>query len=914
MTQLTNLDTTDLTDWLTRVTQTIDRSLRDPVRTEAAAALRAGLHETKVSLHVLTQLALLEDCLRVAHLALEADGIIEDVELTRITDLVGIAAPRFFAVLPHYEAFGDGATTPAEVVQFLRLHRADTGPFGFASSDHWRGLHLARRVEQHTRNASPLREHERMLARVMDEVFSGRASEVERSARRRLRDLFEPTPTSGLDPRAVAFCRPDGPEVFASIAHGSQIHDRDAFDVESIHADARDIFHRQVERATTPEQHSRGFGRTLLLLGDSGAGKTHLLRALRTQTHSGRRGYVGYMQMTSEVGDYGRYVLRNLIDSLERPYDPPALSESGLMYLSNAVAEGRADIPRDALEMLRAAELSPDQLDSVIGTMIDHVVRTDGLAHLETDLLHALFLLQRRDPALQRRVVKFLRCESLGGHDRKMLGGLTPRDQPEDPLRTIRQLGTIMYELSDAALVVLVDQIEDTIPDGQTATRIQQAFDNLRAVSDSVPSAVVVIACLTDVYDAIKPKLSKSVVDRLELDPAPVRLASLRETPEIEQMLVKRLENLYSAFDVPWRDDEPYYPFTSQQIEAVNRLRARDCLAKFREFHTACIAAHAIVAAPGTATTLPELRFPVLVPPPRPLPVEPAQHATPLPLPPLPPPPPPEPRLNAQLERAWNDALVAAADLPDAEDDAGILALIDEGLRAAAYEHGTPITVARESKQLVITGDRLSRRIVEMCNRGAQGGRLGTQLEALRKRATGDTIPFAIRSSDWKFRPKTRISEQVGELLAAGGRIVVVEEHDLRAIVAARVLATANPPGFADWWRASKKLAALRFIRELLDLDRVPAAPPAPAPAPAPLQLVSPPSRPTPVPTMPPPLRVSAPHVAFDPDRIRLGTTTTMRAEPIYLPLEQVKTHVAFLGTTGSGKTTAATRAAAQRP
>src|SRR5262249_4431989 len=108
---------------------------------------------------------------------------------------------------------------------------------------------------------------------------------------------------------------------FSSVAHGSQIHERDPFDVESIHADAREVFHRQVVRATTPEQHQYGHGRTLLVLGDSGSGKTHLLRALRHQVHSQRLGYVGYMQMTSEVGDYARYVLRNLIDSLERPYD-----------------------------------------------------------------------------------------------------------------------------------------------------------------------------------------------------------------------------------------------------------------------------------------------------------------------------------------------------------------------------------------------------------------------------------------------------------------------------------------------------------------------------------------------------------------------------------------------------------------
>ncbi|HEY5922790.1 MAG TPA: helicase HerA-like domain-containing protein, partial [Kofleriaceae bacterium] len=45
---------------------------------------------------------------------------------------------------------------------------------------------------------------------------------------------------------------------------------------------------------------------------------------------------------------------------------------------------------------------------------------------------------------------------------------------------------------------------------------------------------------------------------------------------------------------------------------------------------------------------------------------------------------------------------------------------------------------------------------------------------------------------------------------------------------------------------------------------------------------------------------------AFDPAQLKIGVATTMRAEPQFLTLEQIKSHVTFLGATGSGKTTAA--------
>ncbi len=887
MSVMSSLDVTEVTSWLTRVTQTIDRSLREPARTEAATALRVGLGGTRAGLPILTQLALLDDCLRVAHLAIEADGKLEAAELTRVADLVRVAADKYFAALPHYESFGDGATTPAEIERFLRVHRQDTGPFGYSSGNEWSGLGLVRHVDAHTRNAAPLQDHERMLARIMDEVFAGRVTDVERQARRELRGRFERQIVTGVDPRAVAFCREDGPEVFGTVAHGSQIHERDPFDVESIHAEVREIFHRQVTRATEPEQHSRGHGRTLLVLGQSGSGKTHLLRALRAQVHSSRMGYVGYLQMTSEVGDYSRYVVRSLVDSMERPYDAPALHESALMYLSDGLAEGRVQIPPDELEHLRTAELSESQLDSAVGGIIDRVVRTEGLERLEVDLLHALLLLQRRDPALQRRVIKYLRCESLTGHDRKLLGGLAARDQPEDPLRTIQQLASIMYELHMAALVIVVDQIEETVPDGVTVTRLQQAFDSLRAIADAVPSAVIVLSCLDDVYTVVRPKLSRSLVDRLESDPGIVQLTNQRQVAEIEAMLTRRLEHLYSECDVPWREDDPLFPFTSAQVEAVAKFRARDVLAKFRDYHAACIGAGSLVgyaepprpSTTSTVATMDVVSVPTIVAPPAP-PL--AEHP--------------------ELDRAWNDARIAVIGLP--EEDDGVLALVQDGLRAAAHEMSLEITsrIDRATSQLHIAGKTIGKRVLALCNRSPQGGHLGKQLEALQKLASNGLVPFALRNGDFQFKPKTQTARQVGAFLQAGGRTVSLNEAELRTVSALRTLLATDAPGLAAWREAVHPIAQLAFAREILELDH------APVPVPESTAPKREPSvRPAVTPAIASPSpRISAPMPAFDPAQVRLGVLTSMRADPQSLPLERVKSHVTFIGSTGSGKTTAA--------
>ena len=861
---------------ITGLTGQLERHLIGDARERELDALR-GDSGTRAPFPVLATLALLDDCLRVAHLAIDADGQVDDAELERVLPLAGVAASKYFLVLPRYELFGD-EPGPAELIEFLRVHRADERPFGNAGAGDWRGIRLCREAAALSRHRGLLAEHERLLVRVMDTVFAGRDSAAEVAARRQLRELFEQSTDGGYeDPRALAFCQADGPEVFSSVAHGSQLHERDPFDIVTIHADAREVFHRQLEHAVTPVRHHAGHGRTLLVLGQAGSGKTHLMRALRAHVHGDRLGYVGYLQMTSEVGDYARYVLANLIDSLERPYDAPALTESSLAYLS----DGLTDLLDDAeatRARLREDTFEPAELTRFVGGLVDGLVRQDGLGRVDADLLQAMLLLQRRDPALDRRIVKFLRCESLTSYEQELLGGLSPRLQPEDPARLIEQLGRLMFELQQAALVLLVDQVEDTVPDAATGPGrgepLQRAFDVLRRIADAVPSSVVVISCLEDVYDHIRPRLTQSVVDRLEREPAPVRLASERRRHEVREMLTRRLEYLYDALGVAWREDEPLFPFRDDHVDKLANQGARECLAWFHGYQQACIRAQRLVDTPATAAVAAAA----------------ARAAAP-------------PASEADLDRAWSDAKAAPIELPD--DDAGLLRLLVRGLEAckAEGEHGftCELEPSGARPRLVVTGlaGGLGPRIVEVCNRPAQGGHLGRQIEDLRERAPIGHTPVALRTSEFEFGGKTAIARQLGEFIRSGGVRLPVGTAELRAI-AAMVALVERTPATAEltaWRRQRQPLTQLAAIRTLLELDRAP-TPPAPVVRAPTVRAIT-----EPLPTV---LRAPAPVAPPPASHLRLGVTSTMRADPVALEVEQLKKHAAFLGTTGSGKTTLA--------
>jgi hypothetical protein len=357
------------------------------------------------------------------------------------------------------------------------------------------------------------------------------------------------------DLRALAFCSREGPEVFHAIAHRHEIWRPDPFDVETIHAEARAAFQSLVARASMSPRPSSG--RILLLTGESGSGKTHLMRAFRNWTHGGRRGYCGYMQMTSAADQYGRYVLNNLIDSLNQPYYEPFGETSGLSRLSTALAESSRHVPVDRLIPLREEELEPNCLVKLVEALADQIIQDDRFDRCDIELVRALLYLQRDDPRLRARVLKYLRCEELSPSDRQVLGGVASRTYADAPERVIELLGGLMGAVEEVPLVLCIDQLEDIYNLENAQNRFRRAMSTVCDLADRIPSSVIVISCLEDFYVKLKDHLASPARARIEHDPRPIHLAALREEPEVRSLIGKRLETLYEPHGVAIDENDP---------------------------------------------------------------------------------------------------------------------------------------------------------------------------------------------------------------------------------------------------------------------------------------------------------------------------------------------------------------------
>ncbi|HYO56371.1 helicase HerA domain-containing protein [Archangium sp.] len=696
----------------------------------------------------------------------------------------------------------------------------------------------------------------------------------------------------------------DRTEVFHSIQHRHEVWREDPFDVETVHQEARATFERLLLRATTPPGVDSG--RILLLLGDSGCGKTHLLRAFRAMAHERSLGFVGYMQMTTSTSNYGRYVLSNLIDSLDQPYREPAETHSGLQKLSDAllshcgqVAALLADPEQDAEEIPNLVEIAADDLQ-----------KQPRFKKLDLDLLRALLFLQRDDTRIRGRVLKYLRCEDLSESDRKVLGGLVPRTYDNHPQEMVEHLGRLAAALNHS-LVLCVDQLEGFDIDAANAQAFRRAMHMLCDFAERAPSSVIVISCLHTFWTGLRGQLTRSILDRIERDPDLIKLENLRTAEEARLITERRLEHLYAMEDAPFDPAEPTYPFPHEGFELLSGQSTREVLDACRRWREQAIREGALpdrFPLESKAPGLSESR--------RKKEEEEKKKRT------------------LELDLAWND-FRSSHSTPPPEEDPQLAELLVWALRACADEvdtgHRFEARLASGAIQVDVSPGE-GKLHVALCNKGTQRGGLANQIEQVRKEAGKARTPVVVRTSDFPSNPKSTTAAELGKLLSKGGRRAVLEDSDSRTLIALREFRQQHEsrPDFTAWLRSTQPLTQLKPLRDILGLEqlRSPQGPSSGTSRPEPTQAVTPPPVPTqpsppsgapvsqaarPEPRAEPPATAPVAQPVVPPpaptrkrEPLRIGETDSLLKEPVLVTPDELTRHAAFLGGSGSGKTTLA--------
>lgn len=670
-------------------------------------------------------------------------------------------------------------------------------------------------------------------------------------------------------------------EIFRSVEDRQQIWVDDPFDTSSLHTEAREVFSSLLANATGAEPPTSG--RMLLILGDAGAGKTHLIRSFRSHVHKSRTGYVGYLQMVSGASNYARYVLSNLIDSLDQPYDRGADSRTSLIRIANSLA-ARAFDTHVATALHDDEDVEDQELAEQVRIGADNLLKT-RYPELDIDLLRAFLYLHRPDPRIKSRILKYLRCEDLSLNDRQRIGDIVPKTDLNDPQQMIRSIGRLLAAVGERpmALVLCVDQLEDAFIVERSEQAFFKALTTLRDLAEGLPTAIIVVSCLKNLYEELSPKLSGSLRDRIENDPPPVRLRAGITAEEGKLLVGERLRYLYEKVGLEVNGKVEVFPFTQAFFADKHRLSARALLDACREYRDRCRKAGKLLELDGR----------------------------------IEPPPPPSVRENEQAKRSaeweqrWNDFLAESQQSPPDEDEelAGTLCWAVSCAGAELKSSGRAVEVSQNETALSVrianagAGAADEWFHVGLCNRTPKFGWLQKQIAYHAEEARRNpNKPVVVLVRNDEFPRTATVTKALGQALKSGGRSVIVTDADWRAILAFRDFKQQHQGAeHFDAWARQARISRIGAIRQILNLGQLdlaaPAVEPTPPLAPRENTLVrSPSERPAP--------ERQAPEGKNG--QLALGTGAGVFARPLVMDSSELTQHAAFLGGSGSGKTTLA--------
>ena len=708
-----------------------------------------------------------------------------------------------------------------------------------------------------------------------------------------------------------------------SITWEDDVWRADPVDVELVHAPARRKF-SELLSAVTAERAAQVQARMLLFHGQSGAGKTHLIRALRTSAHRTGRAYFGYAQMTPDVANYADYYLRRLVASLEKPYDPDKGGPTALAKLTNGLVGDAAVVDPASLDKLRDAKLSEGSLAKLVLGIADQIVAAPKFAgqNLDINIVRALLYLQRSDPRIDQRVRQYLYGHKLNDLSQEAVAALDPNTGNGRAFEIIESLGRLMWSVDRAALVFAIDQVEDLRVFDDYAERFQKAARDLIQIANRVPTSIVLVSCLADFYGKVREVLAQSYIDRIE-KAGPVPLIETRTAEEARLIIAKRLQQ-----DPRNDGSDPTLYFGPQFFEEFGGLSTRRILelaqTRMREQEGDALPEpeekqgfiSTLAAALGFSGASRD--------------DEEAESATPI-----------------EFRDHWDRFMAQSeADIPS--DDESLMEILAGALALAKEEWGAAIdvlakraTLADELPALDFTlrhaaGLSTEARIF-LCNRPTQGGGLKRQIDRVLN-AMGDKACFMLRASDFPPNKKNQTAQAFRKFREKGGRSLLVPIPDWERMMMVREFHAQHrhDPGFADWFQRAKLLSDVLSLVHLLRLDLLGRSlrPGEAAAAPASEPAVSDQASTQPAPSRPPPVPMGGPHAA---DWTGWGNAPAASADPkediplsllldeagdgassilagralrsnksITLNKDVLKRHAAVLGGSGSGKTTLA--------
>ncbi|XVV17591.1 ATP-binding protein [Actinoplanes sp. CA-131856] len=598
------------------------------------------------------------------------------------------------------------------------------------------------------------------------------------------------------------------------------------FHVDGLHtAVARDV----LDGVSDARASDGGSPIGLVVQGQRGSGKTHLLGWVRQQVQE-QEGYFFLVGLLDAAGFWDS-VLAAMLDGLSRTV--PGRAETQLVLLLRRLS-AMVGAPRKARRaVMGEIELTRPSLDAFI----------EGLGEFDRQVARA-----SQDTA---RALALSASEDVGHRDlaeNYFLSGeeSEPGERGEWGMRRApRRAQQIVQDLSwllalTGPSVIAIDQIDTIIAQSsiaagsrlteaarvspEQALMLSQIADGLMALRQMTRRTLTVVACIPDSWATIRTMATDTVGDRFRLAP---KLEVIKDDVLARAIIEKRFAVRYGemGFVPPY----PSWPVRPSAFTAAGDYTPRQLLIEIDTHIRKCIADDEV-------RELDQLGAPPAVETVEPRPVA-TDEMT---------------RFDARFAELKKTADVVTP-LEKTGEDGAVPELLAAGLTAWILERGNageafsvdppPSTNPPLHARIRLTLNESTEDQVHWCFRAVSAGHHGNAaLSRLRKAAmaTGldHRVPkrklFLLRNGGWSGPATLRA---VDSFHAEGGRILTLDDEDLRTLSALRIMLAEESIDLQSWLADRRPTQHIRLINESLSdadgwrQDKPSASPPAPVPA-----------------------------------------------------------------------------------
>jgi hypothetical protein len=365
-------------------------------------------------------------------------------------------------------------------------------------------------------------------------------------------------------------------------------HDSD-YDVEALHEEPRTRIIHELAQIKDTKKPNSPLG--LVLIGEGGAGKTHLLSAIRRYSVSQGFGFI--LADMTDVYDFWKTVLQGYVSSLQESTAEGIPQFQRLIAFLISYTNAQVSI-----EYLAQADAS--QLKQYINSILSALAQKDRAATTKfQNVVRALFLLNSSDFIISGIGYNWLQGLGVEEEDKYNLGfSVTAAPHPSEIVEGLSWLMSLQ-----GPSVLAFDQLDSIVAqhrlaagsgeyaelsDEQQVSRaiIEGICGGFTALRDKTARTLILVSCLEATWEILRTKAVSTFQARFHQPP--LILSSVRDASVAEQIVASRLREIYDSenFSPP----NPTWPFTSAFFEGARQHSPRRILQRCDVHRNKCLA------------------------------------------------------------------------------------------------------------------------------------------------------------------------------------------------------------------------------------------------------------------------------------------------------------------------------------